>query len=60
MRVRCRYGGIPPILLVLRVNVSVMMSERLFLWSQEDNLILTNDEDGVLLAEIVIKCSDED
>ena len=31
------------------------MSERLILWSQEDNLILTNDEVGVLLDEIVIK-----
>ena len=31
------------------------MSERLILCSQEDNLILTNDEVGVLLVEIVIK-----
>ena len=45
---------------MLRTNVRVLMSERLILQSQEDNLILTNDEVGVLLAEIVIKFPDRD
>ena len=44
---------------MLRTNVSVLMSERLILWNQEDNLILTNDKVGGLLVEIVIKFPDE-
>ena len=43
----------------VQINVNVLMNERLILQSQEDNLILINDEVGVLLVEIVIKFPDE-